>query len=207
MLKLKLIWLLLDLLKLVLKKVVHYIPLLLFKHSEDDQRNNADDYDHDQLEGNFAAATTSEDPNRWHLQQVPVVPAVVEFLIEAESIKKQLAVVQYRDLLLKRRSRRRRSEDEDMPMLSSCIVCMSSMEDRDEVRELCNCEHVFHRDCLDAWIGQSQSTCPLCRSELLGPASTITATTPNFDDKEGGRDPWRSKRMIYLFGEDFSFTS
>ncbi|KAK9914592.1 hypothetical protein M0R45_038362 [Rubus argutus] len=198
MLKLNLVWLLLDLLKLVLKKVVYYVPLLLFKHSEDD---------HDQLEGNFVAATTSEDPNRWHWRQVPVVPAVVELLIDAESIKKQLAVVQYRDLILKRRSRRRQSEDEDVPMLSSCIVCMSITKDRDEVRELCNCEHVFHRGCLDAWIGQSQSTCPLCRSELLGPASSITATTPKLDDEEGGRDPWRAKRMIYLFGEDFSFTS
>lgn len=48
-----------------------------------------------------------------------------------------------------------------------CAVCLSSFEKEDEVRELCNCRHIFHRICLDKWLDQRQTTCPLCRSSLM----------------------------------------
>ncbi|XP_061999639.1 probable E3 ubiquitin-protein ligase RHA4A [Rosa rugosa] len=196
MLKMKLMLLLYDLLKLLLDKIIYY-PELFLRYSEDYQQSK-DDSDHQLEVMNFEASATS-DPT-WLNMQVPVVPVV----IDTELIKKQLPVVLYRDLILKKTSRQRQfqatssSSEQEMHM-SSCIVCMNSMEGRDEVRELCNCEHVFHRDCLDAWIGQPQLTCPLCRSELLIPAPTSK------HDKDGGRDLWRTQRMIYLFGEDIFF--
>ncbi|KAI6706942.1 hypothetical protein NL676_009904 [Syzygium grande] len=48
-----------------------------------------------------------------------------------------------------------------------CAVCLSSIEERDEVRELSNCSHAFHRECLDRWVDHDQVTCPLCRSLLF----------------------------------------
>ncbi|GLJ55461.1 hypothetical protein SUGI_1190860 [Cryptomeria japonica] len=48
-----------------------------------------------------------------------------------------------------------------------CAVCLNSLERDDEIRELCNCSHIFHRDCLDKWIDHHQITCPLCRCPLI----------------------------------------
>lgn len=195
--------LLCKLLKFLLKKIIYY-PELFFIHSVDDQQNK-DDSDHQQLEVmNFEAAATSH--SSWLRFQVPVVVPVV---VDAESIEKQLPVVKYWDLNLKKRSRQHHLQaissssypEEEILHVSSCIVCMNVIEGRDDVRELCNCEHVFHKDCLDAWIGQAHLTCPLCRSDLLLPATTSK------NDKDGGRDPWRAERMNYLFGEDVCFTS
>ncbi|OWM85300.1 probable E3 ubiquitin-protein ligase RHA1A [Punica granatum] len=49
----------------------------------------------------------------------------------------------------------------------SCTVCLHEFEDEDEVRLPANCPHVFHRSCLDRWIGYEQRTCPLCRAALI----------------------------------------
>lgn len=48
-----------------------------------------------------------------------------------------------------------------------CAVCLSSFEEEDQIRELCNCRHIFHRICLDKWLDHRQTTCPLCRSSLM----------------------------------------
>ncbi|GMN31206.1 hypothetical protein TIFTF001_003148 [Ficus carica] len=48
-----------------------------------------------------------------------------------------------------------------------CSICLECFEKSHEVRELFNCDHVFHRDCLDSWVDQGQVTCPLCRSMLF----------------------------------------
>lgn len=48
-----------------------------------------------------------------------------------------------------------------------CCICLESLERSHEVRELFNCDHVFHRGCLDSWVDQGQVTCPLCRSMLF----------------------------------------
>ncbi|OWM79686.1 hypothetical protein CDL15_Pgr023098 [Punica granatum] len=81
-----------------------------------------------------------------------------------------------------------------------CVVCMDGVAPEQEIRQLSNCRHVFHAECLDAWIEQGHVTCPLCRSKLL----------PDNGDEGGGKaedpshrgDPWRTERMIYLFGGD-----
>lgn len=45
---------------------------------------------------------------------------------------------------------------------ADCAVCLSELADGDKVRELPNCGHVFHVECVDAWL-RSRTTCPLCR--------------------------------------------
>ncbi|KAE9614120.1 putative transcription factor C2H2 family [Lupinus albus] len=49
----------------------------------------------------------------------------------------------------------------------TCAVCLNEFEEVDEIRRLANCTHVFHRGCLDRWIGYHQRTCPLCRTPFL----------------------------------------
>lgn len=50
-----------------------------------------------------------------------------------------------------------------------CSICLSGIEKSHEVRELGNCTHAFHRECLDSWVGEGHWTCPLCRAKLLWP--------------------------------------
>ncbi|KAK9276915.1 hypothetical protein L1049_006453 [Liquidambar formosana] len=46
-----------------------------------------------------------------------------------------------------------------------CAVCLCKIEEGEEMREL-RCDHLFHRDCLDRWLGHRHATCPLCRAFL-----------------------------------------
>ncbi|KAK8606431.1 hypothetical protein V6N13_030714 [Hibiscus sabdariffa] len=69
--------------------------------------------------------------------------------VSALLIRELLPVVKFSDLV-------------DPP--ESCAVCLYDFEGQDEIRRLTNCRHVFHRSCLDRWMGYDQKTCPLCRT-------------------------------------------
>ncbi|KAK3222696.1 hypothetical protein Dsin_009721 [Dipteronia sinensis] len=49
-----------------------------------------------------------------------------------------------------------------------CAVCLNRIEEEEEIREL-RCDHLFHRACLDRWVGYKHVTCPLCRVHLFSP--------------------------------------
>ncbi|KAK7407625.1 hypothetical protein VNO78_09582 [Psophocarpus tetragonolobus] len=57
-----------------------------------------------------------------------------------------------------------------------CAVCLSKIGEGDEVIRVMRCEHVFHRGCLERWVGFKNATCPLCRRIFLGPARPITSS-------------------------------
>ncbi|KAI3515535.1 hypothetical protein L1887_14434 [Cichorium endivia] len=46
-----------------------------------------------------------------------------------------------------------------------CAVCISTFEGGQMIRVLPNCQHHFHAECIDKWLG-SQSSCPICRHEV-----------------------------------------
>ncbi|KAF5749756.1 putative RING/U-box superfamily protein [Tripterygium wilfordii] len=46
-----------------------------------------------------------------------------------------------------------------------CAICLSEFEDHDTLRFIPICHHVFHPDCIDAWLS-SRTTCPFCRANL-----------------------------------------
>lgn len=48
---------------------------------------------------------------------------------------------------------------------TECAVCLSVVEDGEEVRELSRCKHVFHCACIDMWL-YSHRDCPLCRTSV-----------------------------------------
>ncbi|XP_030538557.2 E3 ubiquitin-protein ligase ATL41-like [Rhodamnia argentea] len=48
--------------------------------------------------------------------------------------------------------------------LEECTVCLSALEDGEMARELPNCKHTFHVECIDRWLS-SHPTCPICRTE------------------------------------------
>ncbi|XP_054787235.1 E3 ubiquitin-protein ligase ATL31-like [Prosopis cineraria] len=47
-----------------------------------------------------------------------------------------------------------------------CAVCLSKFNQQDTLRLLPICNHVFHPECIDAWLA-SHLTCPVCRSRLM----------------------------------------
>ncbi|KAJ6347413.1 hypothetical protein OIU76_003981 [Salix suchowensis] len=53
------------------------------------------------------------------------------------------------------------------PAADSCAVCLYEFEESDEIRRLANCRHIFHKCCLDRWMGYDQITCPLCRTHVI----------------------------------------
>ncbi|XP_022842505.1 probable E3 ubiquitin-protein ligase XERICO [Olea europaea var. sylvestris] len=80
---------------------------------------------------------------------------------------------------------------------TSCAVCLNRLRKKNEVWELRNCCHVFHKQCLERWlVYDSRLTCPLCRVSLLAvsplPPSTLQLSSPS----------WAVERMLYLFGDD-----
>ncbi|XVF59065.1 hypothetical protein PTKIN_Ptkin07bG0244700 [Pterospermum kingtungense] len=46
-----------------------------------------------------------------------------------------------------------------------CAVCLSEFEDDETLRLVPKCSHVFHPDCIDAWLAY-HDTCPVCRAKL-----------------------------------------
>ncbi|KQJ98784.1 probable E3 ubiquitin-protein ligase XERICO [Brachypodium distachyon] len=53
---------------------------------------------------------------------------------------------------------------------ADCRVCLASFEPESVVNRL-PCGHLFHRDCLEKWLGYDNATCPLCRLRLLPAAA------------------------------------
>ncbi|XP_030540189.1 E3 ubiquitin-protein ligase RHA1B-like [Rhodamnia argentea] len=91
-------------------------------------------------------------------------PVLVPVHTLTAMVKSQVPVVEYARFL----ERRGHGADEgEGNNGGGCAVCLSGIEERDEVRELSNCSHAFHRECLDRWVDHNQVTCPLCRSLLF----------------------------------------
>jgi hypothetical protein len=52
----------------------------------------------------------------------------------------------------------------------TCAVCLDEFSETDgkEVVELkCASQHVFHKDCIKAWVEKGNNSCPNCREAVL----------------------------------------
>ncbi|XP_010535271.1 PREDICTED: RING-H2 finger protein ATL11-like [Tarenaya hassleriana] len=60
-----------------------------------------------------------------------------------------------------------------------CPVCLNDFHDDETLRLIPNCCHVFHPDCIDAWL-RSRATCPLCRLNLVSvPSEPFSLQIPD----------------------------
>jgi len=48
-----------------------------------------------------------------------------------------------------------------------CVICMEAYKDEDVVRQA-SCDHVFHGGCIEKWLTSGDSSCPLCKDEMMG---------------------------------------
>ncbi|KAI3696716.1 hypothetical protein L6452_29219 [Arctium lappa] len=53
-----------------------------------------------------------------------------------------------------------------------CAVCLGDIENRDRVRLLPNCKHVFHVSCIDEWFA-GHASCPVCRVSVVAPDDEV----------------------------------
>ncbi|XP_019858356.1 PREDICTED: E3 ubiquitin-protein ligase RNF13-like [Amphimedon queenslandica] len=48
---------------------------------------------------------------------------------------------------------------------TTCCVCVDDFKPGQEVRQL-PCQHIFHPSCIDEWLSDHSSVCPLCKMDL-----------------------------------------
>ncbi|CAL1382642.1 unnamed protein product [Linum trigynum] len=48
-----------------------------------------------------------------------------------------------------------------------CSICLEEYEIGERLRVLPNCDHVFHRGCIDLWLSTRSSSCPICRDQAV----------------------------------------
>ncbi|KAL1553822.1 RING-type E3 ubiquitin transferase [Salvia divinorum] len=53
----------------------------------------------------------------------------------------------------------------DSPQASDCAICLDSFREGDSCRKIPICEHLFHSNCVDRWIGRKRN-CPVCRTRV-----------------------------------------
>ncbi|KAI4351776.1 hypothetical protein L6164_006096 [Bauhinia variegata] len=58
-----------------------------------------------------------------------------------------------------------------------CAVCLSEFKEYETLRLLPICNHVFHSDCIDAWLA-SHITCPVCRTKLRPDCEEVAVIIP-----------------------------
>ena len=49
---------------------------------------------------------------------------------------------------------------------NNCSICLDEFKNEDILKKL-NCNHIFHKDCLEPWINNNNLNCPLCRREFF----------------------------------------
>ncbi|KAL8524598.1 hypothetical protein ACS0TY_014268 [Phlomoides rotata] len=90
-----------------------------------------------------------------------LVPIPVQ--IVTATIKNRVPILLYRDSILHRKL------EDTSEQLKVCTIFLEFIDENHEIRELCNCSHLFHMVYLDTWIDEGQVSCPLSRSMLLPP--------------------------------------
>ena len=69
-----------------------------------------------------------------------------------------------------------------------CTVCLDEYDEGDEIREL-ECEHAFHKTCIDEWLTTKRACCPCCKHSLV-PAPPPSGDAPD----PAGAPPRRGRR-------------
>ncbi|KAH7292650.1 hypothetical protein KP509_29G079200 [Ceratopteris richardii] len=68
--------------------------------------------------------------------------------------------------------------------LSECAICLSDFKEQECIRMLPKCQHCFHKECIQSWLG-SHSTCPLCRSNLLSLPKAVSLSSDTTSSSHG----------------------
>lgn len=50
-----------------------------------------------------------------------------------------------------------------------CTICLEEYENRTSIIRELSCGHIFHPDCIDEFLSENSSLCPLCKASMLPP--------------------------------------
>ncbi|KAF7129025.1 hypothetical protein RHSIM_Rhsim10G0169600 [Rhododendron simsii] len=84
-----------------------------------------------------------------------------------------------------------------------CAVCIAEFENDDALRLLPKCDHVFHPECIDAWLA-SHSTCPVCRANLAPSQEELGQVTESTQSSEsdGAQNQNQDETQISVDAEE-----
>lgn len=88
------------------------------------------------------------------------------FGLRPNADKRIITTAQFLKLIEEKNPTIRFSNKVTSSFADQCAVCLSEFEEGEKVRKL-QCNHTFHKDCLDNWLKLCFATCPLCRSKVL----------------------------------------
>lgn len=78
-----------------------------------------------------------------------------------------------------------------------CAVCLNEFEDDETLRLIPKCDHVFHPECIDAWL-QSHDTCPVCRADLNPQPGEPPVQVPQLNQNEPGTDQQQQNDQLSI---------
>ncbi|KAG8745202.1 hypothetical protein FRC10_008514 [Ceratobasidium sp. 414] len=87
--------------------------------------------------------------------------------------------------------------------VETCPICIVDFEDGDDLRVLpCEGRHRFHRDCVDQWLLELSSSCPLCREDFAALEAMAAGNSPEDAPAEHphgrGQNPNRFSKYLRL---------
>ncbi|KAH8119156.1 hypothetical protein DFH11DRAFT_426005 [Phellopilus nigrolimitatus] len=83
----------------------------------------------------------------------------------------------------------------------TCPICIVDFEEGDDIRVLpCEGKHVFHQQCVDPWLLELSSSCPICRHDFHALEEMIAGST----DSHGADDEGHEHRGSSHVGSRFS---
>jgi hypothetical protein len=56
---------------------------------------------------------------------------------------------------------------EKLQAYTTCAICLENIYFNNKCLFLENCQHIFHKNCINTWIRMSANTCPICRTIIL----------------------------------------
>jgi hypothetical protein len=160
------------------RAVLDSIPLVTFRVNNNNNNDNRSDGDTAKLE---APATIKDDSIQ--LDTIPPIDAKSRNITTNDDDDDQQATATATNTTTNPETLPSSSSDND-----SCPICFETFHDGDILRVL-PCRHTFHAICVDPWLLNSSSQCPLCRVDLsISNNETVSEEPPNNNSQQGNNE-------------------